>query len=96
MKDDLLKCLKIKFILFFIFSYIFLFSFWFYLSCFCFVYKNTQLFLLKDTLISFGVSLIYPLGLILVPGLLRIVSFSRKTNNKECLYNISKFIHLFL
>ena len=95
-KNNLLKCLKIKFILFFIFSYIFLFSFWFYLSCFCFVYKNTQLFLLKDTLISFGVSLIYPLGLILIPGLLRIFSLSSKANNKECLYNISKFIHLFL
>ena len=41
--NDLLKCLKIKFILFFIFAYILLFSFWIYLSCFCFIYKNTQL-----------------------------------------------------
>jgi hypothetical protein len=47
------KNLTIKFILFFIISIILLIFFWFYLGCFCAVYKNTQIYLLKDTLLSF-------------------------------------------
>ena len=93
---NLIKCLKIKFILFFIFSYILLFIFWFYLSCFCFVYKNTQIYLLKDTFISFGFSLIYPLGLNLIPGFLRIPSLKDKKSDKKYIYKISKYIQSLL
>ena len=60
----ILKCLNIKFVLFFILCFIFLFLFWYYLSCFCAVYVNTQIHLIKDTLTSFGLSLIYHLELI--------------------------------
>ena len=55
-----LKYLKLKFILFYIISGIFLLFFWFYLSCFCAVYRNTQNHLIKDTLLSFTLSLLYP------------------------------------
>ena len=55
-----IKYLCIKFILFFIFCFGFSILFWYYLSCFSAVYKNTQLHLLKDTIISFGLSLLYP------------------------------------
>jgi len=51
--NKLIKCLNIKFYLFFILSFIFLGLFWYYLSSFCAVYKNTQLFLFKDTIIMF-------------------------------------------
>ena len=95
-RDKLIKKLKIKFLLFFIISYIFLFIFWCYLSCFCFVYKNTQIFLLKDALISFGFSLVYPIGLNLIPGLLRIPTLKNKNNNRECLYKLSKYVQLLL
>ena len=88
--SNLLHCLLIKFILFFIFLYVFLAFFWYYLSCFCAVYLNTQLYLLKDTLISFGLSLIYPFILNLLPGLLRIPSL--QSQNKKYLYLISKIL----
>ena len=56
----IIKCLKIKFILFFFVIFIFLLAFCYYISCFCLVYKNTQMTLLKDTLISFLFYLVYP------------------------------------
>ena len=86
------KCLLIKFILFFIFSFLFLLLFWYYISCFWAVYKNTQLYLIEDTAISFGISLIYPFALNLMPGLLRI--YSIKNKDKACLYRISKILQL--
>ena len=90
----LIKCLKIKFIFYYVFSFIFLIFFWFYLSCFCAVYKNTQLFLIEDTLISFGLSLLYPFGLNLFPGFLRIPSLKALNRDKEFMYKISKIIQL--
>ena len=62
----IIKILKIKFALFFIISLILLIMFWFYLACFCAVYKNTQIHLIKDTLISFGTSMIYPFFIICI------------------------------
>ena len=89
-----LKCLKIKFTFFFILSFIFLVLFWYYLSCFCAVYKNTQIHLLKDTLLSFCLSLLYPFGLNLIPGFFRIPSLKDVNKNKICLYRISKIIQI--
>ena len=87
----LLKCLFIKLILFFAFVYIFIIFFWYYLSCFCAVYQNTQIYLLKDTLISFSLSLVYPFALNLLPGLLRIPALK---HNNESLYIFSKLVQL--
>ena len=89
-----LNCLKIKFICFYIFSFIFLIFFWYYLGCFCAVYKNTQKHLIKDTGVSFLLSLIYPFGINLLPGLFRIPSLKDKNKNKKCIYNLSKIIQL--
>ena len=86
------KKLVAKFILFFFLSLVFIFFFWVYISCFCAVYKNTQIFLITDTLISFALSLIYPFGIYLIPGFLRIPALRSK--NKKCLYKISLLVQL--
>ncbi len=91
-KDQLDKILMIKFLLFFILSTIFLISFWYYLSMFFVIYFNTQIHLIKDTLISFGISMIYPLGTNLLPGFFRIPALRKK--NKKCMYKISKLVQL--
>ena len=88
----IIKILKIKFAIFFIISLILLIMFWFYLACFCAVYKNTQIHLIKDTLISFGTSMVYPFFINLIPGILRIYSINRR--NKEYVYTISKILQL--
>ena len=85
----LIKIIKIKFVLFYIFCFICLIFFWYFISCFGAVYKNTQIFLIKDTLISFSLSLIHPFILNLLPGLLRIPSLR---DPRECLYKLSKII----
>ena len=89
-----LKWLKIKMNLFFIITFIFLIIFWFYLSCFDAVYKNTQIHLLKDTLLSFGLSLIYPFVLNILPGLFRIPALKKDTKVHNSLYNFSKIIQI--
>ena len=91
--SKLLKCLIIKFLLFFVLIFLFLFIFWYYLLCFCGVYRNSQIHLIKDTLISFGLSLLYPFLLNLLPGILRISSLRRR--NKECIFKTSKIIQIF-
>ena len=93
-EQDLYKKLSIKFILFFIISFLFLLFFWYYISMFGVIYANTQLHLLKDTLMSFGLSLLYPFGILLLPGLFRIPALSNEKNKRECLYNFSKIVQL--
>ena len=90
------KCIKIKIILFFIFIFLFMSLFWYYLACFGLVYKNTQLHLIKDTLSSFTLSLFYPIGLCLIPGIFRIPALKTKKGNRECLYKFSQFIQFIL
>ena len=58
------------------------------------IYINTQLHLIKDNLISFGLSLLYPFGTYLLPGFFRIPALSNKKNKRSYLYNISKFLQM--
>ena len=93
-KEDLNFLLKVKFILYFIISIIFLIFFWYYLSMFCAIYKNTQIYLIKDTLISFVLSLLYPFGIYLIPGIFRIPALSDRNNKRICLYNFSILLQM--
>ena len=88
------KCIKTKFVLFFFLSFTFMIFFWYFISCFCAVYTNTQIILIKDTLISFGISLVYPFGLNLLPGMFRMCSLKAEKKDKKCLYNFSNIIAL--
>ena len=90
------KKLGFKFILYFIISIIFLLFFWYYLSMFYTIYRNTQYHLIKDTIISFGSSLIEPFGFCLLPGLLRIPALSNPENKRNYLYKLSLVIQMFL
>ena len=92
--EDINKVLKIKFFLFFILTILFLILFWYYLSCFCAVYHNTQMTVLKDTLISYGLYMVYPLGLCLIPGIFRIPALRDKNSDRQLLYNFSKFMQM--
>ena len=91
---ELYKKLKIILLLFFLISSIFLLAFWYYISMFCAIYRNTQIHLIKDTLISFGTAFLYPFGLYLLPGIFRIPALSNKRNKRVCLYNMSKLFQM--
>ena len=89
---DVFNCLTIKFTIFFELSLITLIFFWYYLSCFCAVYKNTQLFLIKDTIVCFILTLLYPLFINLLPGIFRIPSL--RNRNRIIMYKLSRLIEL--
>ena len=88
------RCLLIKFILFFILNFLFLCFFWYFITCFCAVYTNTQKILLEDTLMSFGLSMLYPFGLNLLPGFFRIPALRAEKKDKKTLYKIGNKIAL--
>jgi len=92
--NKILKNLKLKLIIFIVFSSILMILFLYFISCFCAVYGNTQLILIEDTLISFSTSLIYPFGFKLLPGLFRIPALRAENKDKKCLYKISKIVNL--
>ena len=92
--EEIEKCLKIKLIIYFIFSYLLLAFFWYFISSFCAVYNNTQIILIKNTLFSFGLSMIFPFGYILLPGLFRIPALKAKNRDRKSMYKLSKYIAL--
>ena len=61
---------------------------------FCAVYKNSQIHLITDTLISYLISLLTPFGLCLLPGIFRIPSLNSSNKNRKCLYDFSKILEL--
>ena len=92
---SLKKKLSIKFILFFLLGFLLLAFLWYYISMFCIIYKNTQIHLMYDSLMSFGLSFIIPFGYNLLPALLRAVALSNRKHKRKLLYNISKLFQFF-
>ena len=92
--EEIKKCLKIKLFMYFIFGFILMVFFWYFISSFCAVYPNTQEILIKNTLLSFLISMIYPFGYTLIPGLFRIPALRAKNQDQEFIYKMSKIIAL--
>ena len=88
------KILRIKIVLFYIIGFLFLLFFWYFISSFCAVYKNTQDILIKDTLLSFAISMIYPFGINLFPGMFRIPALRAKKKDKKYLYIFGNILSL--
>ena len=95
LNKSVFRVLKIKFILFFIITFLMLLFFLYYVSCFCGVYVNTQIHLIKDTTISFALSMIYPFGFYLLPGIFRIWALRDEKKSKKCTYKFSQIIGSF-
>ena len=92
--QKLIKKLKIKFVFYFILSFLLLLFFWYYVSIFDAVYRNTQYHLIKDTIIGFCFSLIYPFIINLFPGFFRLTALHDPEKDKKYLYNFSKIFNL--
>ena len=92
MKKDVLKYMKIKFGIFFILNFILLGLFWYYLTSFNAIYQNTQVYLIENTFISFGISLFYPFIINLFPMIIRIYSIQSENKNQEYCYKVSQIL----
>ena len=87
-----LKYIRNKIILFFVLAFIILSFFWYYITCFCGIYVNTQIHLIKDSVISLITSLTYPFIINLIPGIFRISGLRLKKSSGKYLYNFSSFL----
>ena len=94
MKKKKLKCIIIKYTIFFILNFILLVLFWYYLTCFNAIYKNTQIYLIENTFISFGLSLFYPFIINIFPSMIRICSIKSDNKNQNYGYKLSQIIQL--
>ena len=94
MKYNRLKCIKIKFAIFFVLNFILLGLFWFYLTTFNAIYENTQVYLIENTFISFGFSLFYPFIINILPTLLRMGAINSTNKNQRYLYRVSQIIQI--
>ena len=94
-KNRVINCMKIKFCFFFIITLILLLIFWYYISCFCCIYENTQIHLIKDSLLSFAFSSILPFFICLIPGIFRILALNSKKSDKSYIYKLSQMLDFF-
>ena len=94
MKEKKLKCILIKFIIFFALSFLLLGFFWYYLTCFNAIYVNTKIYLIENTFISFAFSLLYPFLINLIPMSLRRWAIKSEEKDDDLLYQISQFIQI--
>ena len=90
----ILSKLSIKFAFFFLVSFIVVFGFGFYVTCFCGVYKNTQIHLITDSGMSFGLSLVTPFIISLFPAIFRIPSLRVKNQNLKYMYKLSNILEI--
>ena len=91
----IIKCMIIKLIMFFIFVLLFFGIYWYIISIFCGVYRNTQIAFIKDSIISFSISLIYPFILYFFSACIRIYSLKSSKKGAKCIYNLSYAIPFF-
>ena len=94
MKNKILKCIYIKYTIFFILNLILLVLFWFYLTCFNDIYTNTQIYLIENTFIGFGFSLFYPFIYNIIPACLRSIALDKKSKNKNYIYSLSQIFQI--
>ena len=86
--------MKIKFAIFFILNFILLGLFLYYLTSFNAIYENTQVYLIKNTFISFAFSLFYPFIINIFPMFIRMCSIHSKKKNQKFLYKISQIFQI--
>ena len=82
----IIKCLRIKIIIFIILEFLFLFFFFYYTTAFCHVYKKTQVSWILDCIMSYAISLVVALGISFVFALVYKLSVRYK---KKFLYKIT-------
>ena len=92
---DIVKCIHLKIIFFFIFTGVMFFFYWYTITSFCAVYENTQIAFIKDSVISFVSGLLYPFALYLIPSVLRIISLKYCVGKLSFVYKLSDIIPIF-
>ena len=88
----ILRCIKLRILIYYILSLIFLIIFGFYILSFCAIFENTQIELIKSTFYSWLISLIYPFIICFITSIIRSISFMLKS---KCLYAVKLILQFF-
>ena len=91
----IVKCIRIKLVSFFIFIFMLFVFYWYTITSFCSVYENTQITFIKDSLLSFLLSITYPFIIYLISSGLRIIALRNGKKNLKCIYKLSDIIPFF-
>ena len=90
------KGIKIKLIIFFVFTFMFIIFFWYIVSAFCSVYKNTQTAFIKDWIFSFLLGILLPFIIYLIPSALRVGALKlHNCKGSFFIYKLSEIIPIF-
>ena len=95
---NILDKIRRKLVAFFVVTFLLGLFYWYFISAFCAVYQNTQKIFIRDTFISFAISLIDPFIIYGITCLLRLVSLTlccRKNCCGKVIYKISDLIPFF-
>ena len=96
---EILSIIKRKLTSFYCVTFILFLFFWYFISAFCAVYQNTQTTFLRDSFISFAVSMVDPFFIYGLTSLMRWLALTiivcRKNCCGGCLYKLSDFIPIF-
>ena len=92
---EITRIIKIKLFIFFLFTFILFFVYWYIITVFCAVYRNTQIIFIKDSLISFSISMAYPFVIYFITSIFRICALRSSKKNLKCLYKLSDIIPFF-
>ena len=84
------KLLFVKYICFYLLGFASLLIFGYYLAAFGSVYKNTQYILIKNVIISYVISLVFPFIIIVLPSILR--RYALKDATRQCIFNLSRYL----
>ena len=93
--SNIIKCIRVKLLIFFLFTFILLILYWYIITVFCGVYRNTQIVFIKDSLLSLSISMIYPFFIYFFTSILRICSLRSSKKNLKCLYKLSEIFPFF-
>ena len=93
--EEEFKCMKIKLIIYYLFTTIFFALYWYIISVFCGVYTNTQIAFIKDSSISFSICLIYPFVIYFFSNSLRIYALRDSKKRLKCIYKLGNIIPFF-
>ena len=91
----IIRRMYIKLLFFYLVTFIMFFIYWYIITVFCGVYRNTQIAFIKDSIVSFLISLAYQLILYFLTVGLRICSLRDSKKRMKCIYKLSDIIPFF-
>ena len=95
---NILDKVKRKLVAFYVITFLLILFYWYFISAFCAVYQNTQKIFIRDSFLSFAISLIDPFFIYGITCILRFISLllcCRKNCCGKFLYKLSDLIPFF-